>query len=59
MSSPSSFRLSDQALRLVVLISEALGLKRSAVLELAIRELARRNKIKDEVNADAKESSDQ
>lgn len=40
MNSPTSFRLSDEAVRLIDDLSEMLGLKRSAVVELALRELA-------------------
>ena len=45
MSFPTSFRLSDTALSLIIKLVEALGIKGSAVLELAIRELAKRHKI--------------
>lgn len=40
MNFPTSFRLSYEAIRLIDDLSERLGLKRSAVIELAVRELA-------------------
>jgi hypothetical protein len=43
---PTSFRLSTVALRLIYLLAEFLGLSQTAVIETAIRELAKRNKIK-------------
>jgi hypothetical protein len=40
------YRLTDGALKLLIALSESLGLSKTAVIELAIRELAKRNKIK-------------
>lgn len=48
MSNPMSFRLSDTALTLLARLCSALGLKRSGVLELAIRELAKKHGVKEE-----------
>jgi hypothetical protein len=45
MSSPTSIRLGEAGVDLLVKLSKLLGLKRSAVIELAIRELAKRHKI--------------
>jgi hypothetical protein len=42
---PTSFRLSPEALALIKQLAEALGLSQAAVLELAIRRLARSEKI--------------
>jgi hypothetical protein len=42
---PASFRLTIVALRLLSILSESLGLSHTAVVETAIRELAKRNKI--------------
>ena len=47
MSNPTSFRLSDTALALLDRLCSALGLKRSAVLELALRELAKKHKVRE------------
>jgi predicted transcriptional regulator len=43
---PTSIRLSEEARRLRALLAKKLGVSQSAVLELAIRELARREGIK-------------
>jgi hypothetical protein len=40
------YRLSTSALRLLCLLSTALGLSKTSIVEMAIRELARRNRIK-------------
>ena len=45
MSSPTSIRIGEAGLNLLVQISRVLGLKRSAVIELALRELARKHKL--------------
>ena len=42
----TSLRLSEEAMRLRKLISEKLGVNLSAVIELAIRELAKRENVK-------------
>lgn len=39
MSQPTSFRLSDEAIRVIEECEELTGLKRSAVIELAVRQL--------------------
>jgi hypothetical protein len=46
MSNPMSFRLSDTALTLLDSLCSALGLKRSGVLELALRELAKKHNVR-------------
>ena len=38
---PTSFRLSDEALRLIARLSETLGINQTAVIEQAVRKLAR------------------
>jgi predicted DNA-binding protein len=43
---PTSIRLSDEAKRLQKLLSQKLGVSQAAVLELAIRELAKRENVK-------------
>lgn len=42
---PTSFRLSLLGLKLLVALSEALGVSQTAVVELAIRELANKKKV--------------
>ena len=42
---PTSFRLSTVALRLICLLAQSLGLSQTAVVEMAVRELAQRKKI--------------
>jgi hypothetical protein len=42
----TSIRLSEDAKRLIVLMSEKLGISQTAIIELAIREKANREKIK-------------
>jgi predicted transcriptional regulator len=39
---PTSFRLSDEALRMLAELEGSLGVKRTAVVELAIRQLYRK-----------------
>jgi len=43
---PNSFRLSDDALRLIAAIANKLGIGRTAVLEMAIRKLAEKENVK-------------
>jgi predicted transcriptional regulator len=43
---PTSFRLSDEARRLLALLAEKLSISHTAILELAIREKARREGMK-------------
>jgi hypothetical protein len=47
MNAPTSFRLSETALKLLDRLSSLLGLKRSAVMELALRELAKKHKVRE------------
>jgi len=42
----TSIRLSEDAKRLITLMSEKLGISQTAIIELAIREKAKREKIK-------------
>jgi predicted transcriptional regulator len=43
---PTSVRLSDDAKRLIKLMSQKLGISQTAIIELAIREKAKREGIK-------------
>jgi predicted transcriptional regulator len=43
---PTSHRFSDEARRLLVLLAEKLSISQTAVLELAIRDKAKQEKIK-------------
>lgn len=43
---PTSVRLSDDAKRLIKLMSDKLGISQTAIIELAIREKARREGVK-------------
>ena len=43
---PTSHRLSDEARRLLAVLAEKLGVSQTAVIELAIREKARRERVK-------------
>jgi predicted DNA-binding protein len=45
MKKGTSFRLSDEALRLIALLTAHLGLSQASVVELAVRDLARKNKL--------------
>jgi len=45
-SKPTSVRLSEDAQRLIHLLSQKLGISQTAIIELAIREKAKREKIK-------------
>ncbi len=42
MRKPSNFRLSPEALRLLTVMSQAEGISRTAMLEIAIREAAKK-----------------
>ena len=42
---PTSFRLSTTALKLLCILAEGMGLSQTGVVETAVRELAKRNKI--------------
>jgi predicted DNA-binding protein len=42
---PTSFRLSEEALRLLALLSDNLGVSQGAVVELTIREAAKKKGI--------------
>jgi len=46
MKNATSFRLSDEAVRLIKLLAESKGVSQAAVLEVAIRELAKKEKVK-------------
>jgi hypothetical protein len=46
-NNPTNFRLTDVCLRLIAGLSEALGLKRSAVIELSVRELAKKHGVRE------------
>ena len=46
MNAPTSFRLSETALTLLDRLHSLLGLKRSAVMELALRELAKKHDVR-------------
>ena len=43
---PTSVRLSDEAKRLLVALAQKLGISQAAVLQLALREKARREGVK-------------
>jgi predicted transcriptional regulator len=45
MKSPTSFRLSPEALRLIGELAEKLGISQAAVVEISVRALARKEKI--------------
>lgn len=42
---PNSFRLSEDALRILRALAEYLGVSQAAVIEMALRELARKEKV--------------
>lgn len=42
---PTSIRLSDEAKRLIALVAEKLALSKTAIVELAVRDFAKRNKV--------------
>jgi hypothetical protein len=48
---PTSFRLSDECLRLVARLSETLGINQTAVVEQAVRKLARAELAADDVHS--------
>ena len=43
---PTSHRLSDEARRLLAVLAEKLGVSQTSVIELAIREKAKRERVK-------------
>ncbi len=43
---PTSVRLSDDAKRLIRLMADKLGISQTAIIELAIREKAKRERVK-------------
>lgn len=45
-SNPSSIRLSDEGKRLQVALAQQLGVSQTAVIELALRELAEKKHVK-------------
>lgn len=46
MKIATSYRLSEEAIRLLKLVAEVKGLSQASVLEIAIRELAKKESIK-------------
>ncbi len=48
MKKATSFRLSEKATNLQQRLSDALGISLTAILELAIRDLAKKHGVKDE-----------
>jgi predicted transcriptional regulator len=45
MKHPTSFRLSNEALRLLKVLADAKGVSQAAIIELAVRELAKKEGI--------------
>lgn len=45
MKKPTSFRLSDEAKELIKKLSEHLGISEAAIIEMAVRLLAKREKL--------------
>lgn len=45
MKKPTSFRLSDEALELIAKLATHLGVSQAAVIEMAVRLLAKREKV--------------
>jgi len=45
MKEPTSFRLSNEALRLLKVLADAKGVSQAAIIELAVRELAKKEGI--------------
>lgn len=46
MKNATSFRLSDEAIRLLKLLADNKGISQAAALEIAIREMAKKEKVK-------------
>ena len=46
MKNATSFRLSEEALHLIKLLAESKGVSQAAVIEMAIREMAKKEKVK-------------
>ena len=46
MKNATSFRLSEEALRLIKLLAESKGVSQAAIIEMAIREMAKKEKVK-------------
>lgn len=42
---PTSYRLTTIAVKLITLLADGLGVSNTAVIEMAVRELAKRNQI--------------
>lgn len=42
MKQPTSFRLSEEAIRLLKLLADAKGISQASVIEMAIREMAKK-----------------
>lgn len=45
---PSGFRLSEEARRLLAALAERMGVSKTAVMEIAIREKAKREKVEED-----------
>ena len=46
MKNATSFRLSEEAIRLLKLLAELKGISQAAAIEIAVREMAKKEKIK-------------
>lgn len=46
MKNATSFRLSEEALHLIKLLAESKGVSQAAVIEMAIRDMAKKEKVK-------------
>lgn len=46
MKQPTSFRLSEEVFRLLKLLAEAKGVSQASVIEMAIREMAKKEGLK-------------
>jgi predicted DNA-binding protein len=46
MKQPTSFRLSEEALRLLKLLADAKGVSQASIIEMAVREMARKDGLK-------------
>jgi hypothetical protein len=51
MKKPTAFRLSENCLRLLVVLGEKLGLSQASVIEMAVRLLAERYNVKADVQS--------
>ena len=46
MKNSTSFRLSEEAIRLIKLLAEEKGVSQAAIIEMALREMAKREGVK-------------